>query len=148
MLTAETLLVRPIDADKIAALITATLPALPEGETYYVSPYVAIVPEYDNCILTPDCDYDFSVSKMYIDGAFQPVFTVSVNKRIPFTTEDKLPGYTEKHACLFNLGIHTQVIPSLLKQPVSLREFMGSQYNSNPCIKKNMKDCLSEINNP
>jgi hypothetical protein len=145
-LTPETLMVQPIDAEKVAKLITESLPPLPENETYHVSPYDAFILGI-GCLVDMDCCYGFlkDQGSMFIDGKIQSVMVFDVEKRTHYTQENGLPGYKGQHnVCLFNVGVETQ-LPSLVKDPVPLKEFMGRRFEYNPRVSTNTRKFIADM---
>ncbi len=144
--TAETLMIQPVDAEKVQKLITESLPPLPENETYHVSEFNAFILAI-NCIVDKDCCWGYLDDKMHIDEKLQLIMTFHVDKRIHYIQEENgLPGYNGKsNVCIFNVGVETQ-LPSLVKEPISLKDFLGTRGECNPRIVTNTRKFLDEIN--
>ena len=144
--TAETLMIQPVDAEKVQKLITESLPPLPENETYHVSEFNAFILAI-NCIVDKDCCWGYLDDKMHIDEKLQPIMTFHVDKRIHYIQEENgLPAYNGKsNVCLSHVGVETQ-LPSLVKEPISLADFLGTRGTVKPRIITNTRKFLDEIN--
>lgn len=136
--TAETLMVYPIDPEKMAKYVadTISLPQLDKDHYYYISPYEAFMFEPMRAI-SSDCCWQEAFPKMVIGNYMGFAVPIVVTIKGPKGDVEKFEMYV-----LF----HDLKGKPLVKEPVSLKEFMGSRYNYNPRIVANQNMFLKEIN--
>lgn len=147
-LTEDTLMVRPIDPNKVLAFIIPLLPKLPKDTTYTANACGYDAMTMDNLIcVDSDCCYAFlSDNEMFHEGKNQGIICVSIGTSKEYIQEGNgLKGWHNKsNAYNIPIGAETQ-LPALLKEPVTLKEHMGRRYNYNPRIMKNMREFLNKM---
>lgn len=144
--TEDTLMVQPLDTEKILAYVSTFLPALPEDTKYRTNCADAFILKHAICLDADCCWGILSEDATFHDGIMQGTAICAIGTSREYIQEENgLKGWCNK-SNLFRipLGIITQV-PNLVKDPISLREFMGRRYDYNPRIKTNMRTFLRDV---
>lgn len=152
-LTADTAMVRPINEPKIQELLARYMATgtLGQFDSYVIDCRAIFIDEDMNTVVSQDCCYEFTypmaISESGSPARFKNYFELPV--RIKKSVPDGTGGFNCKYpsAPTFYFPIPMDMLLLAYCWPAtSLREFMGSRFNYNPRIEKNVKEFLKFIN--
>jgi hypothetical protein len=135
----ETLMVKPINKEKLIELIKEDFKGvkfLKKNQEFTLHPGAVIG---SNCEVDDDCCY-YLAEKGFFNKKVQPIFSFNVGIK----TTIKKGSYTLQGNA-FIYYVPEELIKYILDKEVSLKEFMGSRYNYNPRIIKNMREFINDI---
>lgn len=147
MLTENEIMVLPLEALKLGLSLKKILPEFKDrNDIIVVVPSDAIIlcPEQDGFLLiNADCCYQESETAFF-NSRIQEIFRVgckikSFEKIGNVTHVEPVLSFTYITGSVGLVNIYTQ-------KAVTLKEYMGSRYNYNPRIIKNMKELLKLLN--
>jgi hypothetical protein len=138
ILNEETIIVHPIDEAKLSAYIEQLV--WKRDDIAIVAKCPAILDE-SNVLVNSDCVYNI-LEKQFFDNQIQHVALIEVREKKLTPEGWTYPLFTSYH---FSIGL--EKLKSDFGLPcTSLKEYMGSRYNYNPRVSKNMKDLIATIN--
>ncbi len=135
----DTLMVKPINKEKLIELIKEDFKGvkfLKRKQEFTVYPGALVG---SNCEVDSDCCY-YVAEKGFLNKKVQPIFSFTVGIKT-----NTGPGAYSLQSNAFVYYVPQELIKHLLDKEVSLKEFMGSRYNYNPRIIKNMRDFINDI---
>ena len=136
--TPENFLVDPVNEELLLKHIEGIVnPSLQPNESIRID--VGAI-ACNNCEINQDCIYEIA-HKIWKDG--KPVFLFNIPVRIKTKTEG---GTSHSMFPSFYFQMSLEEIDPFLLPEISLKEFMGSRFDYNPRINKNMKDFMKMIN--
>lgn len=135
MLKAEDVMVTLLDIEAIKEAIKKVLP-LKEGDEYQIDNETLFD---DNVIISPDCVYYFLCPR-FEAGKIQNMWDVPVRTR-----RKAGAGYTLGLNVEFYFPISAEQMPTYFKGRATLKAYMGSRYDYNPRIIRNMRDFLDAV---
>jgi hypothetical protein len=136
--TPATFMVNPIDEAKLFEFIESKVkPSLQENEQITITIGALAC---DNCEVSQDCIYEVANKIWTGDKA---VFMFHVPIRIKVLAEG---GYSHSMFPSFYYPMSFEDLKPYTLPEVSLKEFMGSRFNYNPRITKNMNVFMKMIN--
>lgn len=135
MTTEKTLMVTTFDEEKVKQLIEKSV-TKKKNQTFIIS-LGGLVGK--NVITNDECCYSF-LQNMFHNGKVQLVYEIPV--RIKTKTKD---GYTHSMIPNFYFPIGEDMLKDFVTGKQDLKTFMGSRYDYNPRIIKNMREFLKDI---
>lgn len=137
-IVAEDILVIPVDMDKLNEHINSSVKKVPEGKCYKTLDRIAFVGEKPMYI---DADCVITYLEPYlVDGK------TTGNLNLPFY--EKSLDETKMTLNLvpsFRVNIPTSTIGDFVKEPITLKEFMGTNFNYNARYKSNINNLVREL---
>ncbi len=136
--TPETLMVRPIDHDKLIAHFTAFI-KLKKNQVIRTSKDAIT---HDNVVVDNECCYSV-LDKFFTCYGFNLDYAI----QLPIFIDTKKKGGTSiSFTPAFYINFHVKELKTFLKKPVTLKEFMIGRFNYNPIITANTREFMEFIN--
>lgn len=140
-ITAETIIVNPINKEKLNAFISKYLP-LNEGEEFcfdtdsiFIHNKGCMLIDWECCAGYLDKNFNYKTEKI------EPFVGIGIRRWTTYEGGRSLPM---SHECYFN--IFESDWDQILDKETTLKEFMESRFNYNPRIQRNTYEVESAIN--